>query len=172
MAIITAPERSETSEYYFTYIDRVGRGDICTILEDQVTPTVAFFENISEARSLFRYAPDKWSIRQVLGHLNDAERLFVFRAFWFARGFETPLPSFDQHVAIATAAGDGRSWRSHIDEFTTVRRSTLSFFQNLPADAWDRRGIASENPFTVRALAFLAAGHLMHHLEILRTRYQ
>jgi hypothetical protein len=171
MAIMTAPERSEAAEYYFTYIDRVGRGDICTILEEQLPSTVAFFDSISEERSRHRYAPDKWSIRQVLGHLNDCERLFVMRAFWFARGFDTALPSFDQNVAIATAGSDDRPLKSHIDEFRSTRASTLSFFQNLPAEAWGRQGIASGNPFTVRALAFLAAGHVMHHLEILRTRY-
>ena len=169
--MITAPDRTEAAEYYFTYINQVPEGDICHILEVQEGETLALLGDISEERSLHRYAPDKWSIREVLGHLNDTERLFVCRAFWFARGFDTPLPSFDQHIAAAAAHADARTWRSHLHEFQSVRAATVSFFQNLPADAWARRGIASDNPFTVRALAYLAAGHVTHHIRILRERY-
>ena len=171
MTTITAPERTEAAEYYFTYIDQVGRGDICGILEHQLTETLGLLNGISEEQSLHRYAPDKWSIRQVLGHVNDTERLFVFRALWFARGFDSPLPSFDQHVAVSTAASDERSWESHVDEFRAIRRATLAFFHNLPDAAWTRRGVASGNPFTVRALAYIAAGHVTHHVSILRSRY-
>ena len=95
----------------------------------------------------------------------------MFRAFWFARGFDSPLPSFDQNTAMSAADADARSWRSHIDEFRAVRAATLAFFRNLPEEAWTRRGIASDNPFTVRALAYLAAGHVTHHCRILRERY-
>jgi hypothetical protein len=168
----TIPDRTEAADYYFTYIDQVPSGDICAILETQLPQTIQELEAISEERSLHRYAPDKWSMRESLAHVNDTERLFVFRAFWFARGFDIPLPSFDQDVAVAAAASDDRSWRSHIDEFRSVRQATLSFFQNLPTDAWSRRGIASDNPFTVRALAYIAAGHVEHHLRVFRERYR
>ena len=167
----SAPDRSEAAEYYFTYIDRVPAGDICAILDQQGRDTIALLRGISEAQSQHRYAPDKWSVRQLLGHINDTERLFVARAFWFARAFDTPLPSFDQTTAAAAAAADDRSWASHVDEFRDVRAATLSFFRNLPDAAWTRRGIASDNPFTVRALAYLAAGHVIHHMTILRERY-
>jgi len=169
--ITTPPEHSEAAEYYFTYIDQVGPGDIRAILDAQSASALELFESISEEQSLQRYAPGKWSIREALSHLNDGERLFVFRAFWFARGFDSPLPSFDQNVAIAAAEADARSWRSHVDEFRVVRAATLAFFAELPADAWDRHGIASDNRFTVRALAYIAAGHVAHHLAILRNRY-
>jgi hypothetical protein len=169
---ITAPERGEVADYYFTYIDQVPAGDIRDILGSQATETLAVFEGISEEGSLYRYAPDKWSIRDVLGHINDTERLFVARAFWFARGFDTSLPSFDQNVAVSAARAHHRTWRSLVDEFGTVRAATLSFFLNLPEDAWGRRGVASDNPFTVRGLAYIAAGHVAHHLRILRQRYQ
>jgi hypothetical protein len=165
------PERTEAAAYYFTYIDQVPDGDICAILRAQLDDTTMLFETISEERSLGRYAPGKWSIRQVVGHLNDTERLFLARAFWFARGFDSPLPSFDQDIAVAAAASDERSLRSHVDEFRAVRASTLTFFDYLPHDAWLRRGMASGNPFSVRALAWLAAGHVMHHAKILRERY-
>jgi DinB family protein len=126
---------------------------------------------ISADQSLYRYAPGKWSIRDVVGHLSDTERLFVFRAFWFARGFESPLPSFDQNVAVSAAHAEQRPWSSLVEEFRAVRAATLSFFQTLPDEAWARRGIASGKPFSVRALAYLAAGHVTHHSRILRERY-
>ena len=168
---MTAPDRTEAAEYYFTYINQVTGTDIIGTLESQASDTVALYDSIDDERSLYRYAPGKWSIREVASHLNDTERLFVFRAFWFARGFDTPLPSFDQNVAIAASAADERSWRSHIEEFRSVRAATLAFFKALPADAWARRGIASDNPFSVRALAFIGAGHVAHHSRILRERY-
>jgi hypothetical protein len=169
--MLQAPARSEAAEYYFTYIDQVPAGDARDILAAQLPQTLELLAGISEQRSLHRYAPDKWSIREVLGHLNDTERLFVFRAFWFARGFDTPLPSFDQNVAVAHAAANARSWQSHVEEFRAVRGATLALFQALPESAWDRRGTASGKEFTVRALAYLAAGHLEHHLTILKQRY-
>jgi len=166
------PDRTEAAEYYFTYIDQVPDGDICEILRAQSAGALNLFELITEEQSLHRYAPDKWSIREVLSHLNDGERLFVFRAFWFARGFDTPLPSFDQNVAVGTAGANDRSWRSHVEEFRAVREATLTFFQALPTDAWARRGIASDNPVSVRALAYITAGHVAHHIKILRDQYR
>jgi DinB superfamily len=166
-----APERTEAAAYYFTYIDKVPAGDICDILEAQPEETVRLLRGVSETRSLHRYAPDKWSIRQVISHLNDTERAFAFRALWFARGFDSPLPSFDQNVAIAGAEADARSLSSHVEEFRAVRAGTLALFRNLPEDAWLKRGIASGNPFTVRALAYISAGHVTHHAGILRERY-
>jgi hypothetical protein len=171
MTTITAPDRTEAAEYYFTYIDQVAAGDIRVVLQTQLAEALALLHDISEQQSLVRYAPDKWSIRQVVSHLNDTERLFVFRALWFARGFDSPLPSFDQNVAVSTAGADDRSWGSHVEEFRAVRAATLAFFQDLPADAWTRRGVASGNPFTVRALAYISAGHVSHHLKILQERY-
>jgi hypothetical protein len=171
MTMLTPPDRTEAAEYYFKYIEQAGEGDICRNLEAQLPETFALLDGISDQQSLGRYAPGKWSIREVVSHINDTERLFVFRAFWFARGFDTPLPSFDQEVAVAAAGADERSWTSHLEEFRAVRAATLAFFQNLPADAWLRRGVASERPFTVRALAYIAAGHVEHHMTILRERY-
>ena len=168
----TSPDRSEAAPYYFTYIDLVPPGDICAALATQGAETVSTLQRVSDAQSQHRYAAGKWSIREVLGHINDTERLFVARAFWFARGFDTPLPSFDQHVAVAAAGAHDRSWSSLIEEFRTVRAATSSFFANLPEAAWTRRGIASDNPFTVRALAYLAVGHVTHHMRIVQERYR
>jgi hypothetical protein len=168
---MTRPARSEAADYYFTYIDLVPDGDICALLRAQGGETLAMCHAIGEPQSLHRYAPDKWSIREVLGHINDCERMFVFRALWFARGFDTPLPSFDQHVAVRAAGSDAQAWARHVDEFRSIRAATLAFFEHLPPEAWDRRGVASDNPFTVRALAYIAAGHVIHHLRLLRERY-
>jgi uncharacterized damage-inducible protein DinB len=169
--MIGRPEPNEADAYYFRYIDRVPGDDVLAVLDPQLQETTGFLSTISEEKSLHRYGPDKWTMRQVLNHVNDCERLFLFRAFWFARGFDSPLPSFDQHTANAAAGADGLSWASHVEAFRRIRLATLSFFQNLPAEAWARRGIASDVPFTVRALAWIAAGHVDHHTAILRERY-
>ena len=165
------PEASEAAEYYFTYIKQVPAGDVRVTLESQAGMLLGVFRGISEEQSRHRYAPDKWTIRQVLSHINDTERLFVFRALGFARGFDTPLPSFDQDVAMAAAGADARQWQGHVDEFESLRRASVAFFAGLPAEAWDRRGVASGFPFSVRALAYMTAGHAEHHARILRERY-
>lgn len=171
MSTTVAPDRTEAAEYYFTYIDKVPAGDILTILDRQLPETLALLRGIGDERSLHRYAPDKWSIRQVVSHINDSERVFVHRALWFARKHDTALPSFEQDIAVAAADADARSWSSHIEEFEAVRRGSLTFFHSVPADAWMRRGIASGKPFTVHALAYIVAGHLTHHGRILEERY-
>jgi uncharacterized damage-inducible protein DinB len=169
--MIGFPARTEAADYYFRYIDLVPEGDICASLRTQASEMLPLLRSISEEQSLHRYAADKWTIRELLNHINDTERLFVARAFWFARGFDSPLPSFDQHVAVSTAAADTRAWSAHVEEFSTVRAATVSFFENLPSEAWMRQGIASDNPFSVRALAYLAVGHVAHHVAILRALY-
>jgi len=165
------PDRSEAAEYYFRYIDLVADADLVTALTAQREEVLHLLRGISDEQAGHRYAHDKWTLREVLGHVNDTERLFCARAFWFARGFDTPLPSFDQNVAMAAGRFGERSWSGLMDEFAAVREATLTFFASLPDEAWDRRGIASDNPFTVRALAYLAAGHVTHHLEIIKARY-
>ena len=167
----TIPDRTEAAEYYFIYIDQVPEGDICDLLEAQGSETLDLLRGVSDEASLHRYAPGKWSIREVVNHLSDTERLALFRAFWFARGFDSALPSFDQTIAAEAANADGRPWPGLVEEFRAARAATVAFFRGLPPDAWDRRGIASDNPFTVRALAYLAVGHVTHHIKILRERY-
>lgn len=169
--MIGRPETTEAAPYYFTYINQVTGDDPLATLESQLPESLVFFSGISEEKSLHRYAPDKWSIRRVLNHVSDAERTFTFRALWFARGFDTPLPSFEQNIAVAGAQADNYAWATHIEDFRRVRLATNSLFANMPPEAWMRRGIASDNPFTVRALSFIAVGHLAHHLRILRERY-
>src|SRR5579862_7474958 len=165
------PTPDEAAPYYFTYINQVAGENPLEEMERQADEVLPFLTTISEEKSLYRYAPDKWSIRQVLNHVTDTERAFAFRALWFSRGFETSLPSYDQDIAALAANADSVSWAAHIEEFRAVRSSTISLFRNLPEAAWMRTGIASDNRFTVRALAFIIAGHLAHHVAIIRARY-
>jgi len=168
---VNRPDRTEAAAYYFTYIDQVPDGSICDLLDAQLPSLLELTRGITDEQSHHRYAPGKWSIRDVMNHLTDCERLFVARAFWFARGFDSPLPSFDQEIAVLAAQADQRAWADLVGEFEMVRASTVAFFRSLPTDAWLRRGIASDNPFTVRALAYMCVGHVNHHVAILRERY-
>lgn len=170
--MIGRPQNDEAAPYYFTYIDQVIGDDAVVAMENQWEASLAFFSSFSEDRSLSRYGPGKWSLRQVLSHINDTERVFAFRAFWFSRGLDAPLPSFDQNVAASAAQADKIPWAAHVDEFRLIRLSTMSLFRNMPPEAWTRSGIASGNSVTVRALAYLVAGHLSHHVAIMRERYQ
>src|SRR5262245_55061775 len=133
----TRPDRTEAAAYYFTYIDQVPDGDVRDLLSTQMADVVGLVHSITESQSLGRYAPGKWSIRDVMNHVTDCERLFVSRAFWFARGFESPLPSFDQEVAVGAAEADRRSWADHVAEFEAVRGASIGFFRSLPSAAWD-----------------------------------
>lgn len=169
--MIGRPHHSEAAPYYWTYINEAPGENPLALMNDQLSEAEQFFDAITSEHSAYRYAPEKWSIRQVVNHVTDTERAFVFRALWFARGFAEPLPSYDQEIAARSAHADAVEWRDHIDEFLSVRRSTLAFFRNLPRDAWERSGIASDKRFSVRALAYIIPGHVAYHLRILRERY-
>jgi len=168
---IGRPARDETVEYYFPYIDLVPDGDIRLILDDQRAATLSFLETIPETLANHRYAPEKWSVSEIVSHVNDCERLYTMRAFWFARAMESPLPSFDSDLAVKTARSEERPWRTHIHEFASIRASTVDLFDQLQPEAWLRRGVASDYSFSVRALAYIAAGHVIHHTQILKERY-
>ena len=169
--MVGRPQADEAAAYYAAYIGQVQGDDPVRAMEQGLEETIAFCAGISEEKSLHRYAPDKWSIRQVLNHVTDTERTFAFRALWFARGFTAPLPGIDQNVAAAGAEADKFSWAAHVNEFRQVRLASIAFFANMPAEALMRRGIASDNPFTVRALAYIIAGHVTHHTKVIREWY-
>lgn len=169
--MIGQPTRDEAAEYYFTYIDKAQTNDILGHLDTQSAEFLTLLHSISEAKSLHRYAPEKWSIREAVNHINDTERVFAFRAFWIGRGGTAPLPGFDQDAFSANSNADARPFASHIDEFIAIRAATMSMLRSLPLDAWKRQGTASNNPVTTRALAFMVAGHLEHHRRILVERY-
>lgn len=169
--MIGIPDRSEAFEYFFTYIDKAQTNDILGHLETQSAEFLSLLYSISEEKSLHRYAPGKWSLREALAHINDTERVFAFRAFWIARGSQSPLPGFEQDGFAANNPADARRWSSHIDEFIAIRASTMALFHSMPPQAWTRSGIVNNNPATVRAIAFMVAGHLEHHRQIIVGRY-
>jgi len=169
--MLERPGDSEAAPHFFTYINRVAGDDPLRVIETQLDESLALFAIVSEEVSTRRYAPDKWSIRQLLNHITDTERAFAFRLLWFARGFEKPLPGYDQEIAAAGAEADPVSWAAHVEEFKQVRLSTISLYRNMPAAGWTRGGIASGNFVTTRALAYVIPGHVAHHLTILRERY-
>ena len=168
---MTRPQPSEAASYYSRYIDLITSDDIVPVFKEQLGQTMQFLAGISEEQSLHAYAPGKWTMREVLNHVNDGERIFLGRAVWFARGFQDPLPSFDQNVAVEFAHANETSWAQLVEEFKTVRASTISFFDTLPDEAWSRTGVASDNPVSVRALAYIIAGHVAHHTNVLQEKY-
>ncbi|HEX9565737.1 MAG TPA: DinB family protein [Gemmatimonadaceae bacterium] len=165
------PEADEYAPYYGTYIGKVGDGDIVRALAGQIGETLALLESIPESKAGHRYAEGKWSIREVIGHLCDAERIFGYRALRFARGDATPLPGFDEKSFVANARFDERSLTSMADELDAVRRASIVLFDGLFPEEWLRRGTSNGQTMSVRAFAWIAAGHERHHLDILRTRY-
>ncbi|HSB26377.1 MAG TPA: DinB family protein [Pyrinomonadaceae bacterium] len=165
------PLPNEAAAYYSRYIDLIPEDEILAVLKAQLRDTAVFLSGISDEQSLHRYEPDKWTIREVMNHVNDGERIFLSRALWFARGFKEALPGFDQDVGVAGSAANEMSWSGLKEEFANVRKSTISFFENLTAEAWLRTGIASDNKFTVNALAYIIAGHVAHHRKVIAERY-
>ena len=168
---MTRPNTNEAASYYFKYIDLVTSDEIVPFYEDQMDKTLNFLNGISEEQSLHSYESGKWTIREVLNHVNDGERVFLYRAFWFARGFQDALPSFDQEIAVPAAQANNTSWADLVDEFRNVRLASISFFKTLPEECWSRTGVASDNPVSVRALAYIIAGHVEHHRNVLTERY-
>ena len=167
----TRPSAEEFAPYYGTYINKVSDGDIVSTLRAQFSETLAYLRAIPDSRAGHRYAPGKWSIREVVGHVSDAERVFTYRALRFARGDETPLPGFDENDFMKKSRLDDRSYAGLIDEFEAVRGATLALFDSLFPDEWSRHGSASGKDVSVRALAWIIAGHELHHVRILKERY-
>ena len=167
----TAPDAGEYAEYFGRYIGLVPAGDVVETIDGQFAETLALLSGIDEARTTEGYAPGKWSIRDVVLHIADAERIFMYRALRIGRGDSTPLASFDENAYTPLAGANARSMDGLLTELLAVRESTLELLSGLPVEAWDRRGIASEKPVSVRALAWITAGHEVHHRRIVRERY-
>jgi uncharacterized damage-inducible protein DinB len=165
------PHTSEYAPFYHPYISSVPEGDVVAIMRDAGRELHSAVMAIPEQRGGFRYAEGKWTIREVIGHLIDAERIFTYRALRIARSDATPLPGFEENDYVRTAGSDERTLASLGQELAAVRESTVLLFQSLPTDAWVRRGTASGKEISVRAIAYIVAGHPLHHLRILRERY-
>jgi len=165
------PEPTEYNPYYEKYVSLVPAGDISDTLSRQIEETLALLRSIDEARAGHRYEPDKWSIKQVVGHVCDTERIFAYRALRFARGDDTPLPGYDQDEYAQSANFDARTLADLTAELASIRAATVALLRSLDADAMQRRGKANDNEVSVRALAHIIAGHELHHVQVLRTRY-
>jgi uncharacterized damage-inducible protein DinB len=171
ISIFERPAKDEHAEYYGRYIDLVPDGDLLEFLDRQTEETVAFLRDIPANLHDHRYAEGKWSIKEMIGHVADAERIFAHRAFRFSRGDATPLASFDENAYVANARFAEQDFGALVDEWLAVRRATLALLRSMNADEAARRGIASESGVSVRALAWILAGHVIHHTNILRERY-
>jgi hypothetical protein len=165
------PDASEYAPFYHGYISSVPDGDVLALLRSGGRELIEALERIPESRGGHRYAPDKWTIREVIGHLIDAERIFGYRALRFARADQTPVPGFDENEYVKSAGSDARTIADLARELAVVRESSALMFESLPEDAWLRTGIANGNAISVRAIAYVVAGHPRHHLRILRERY-
>ena len=165
------PEEGEFNPYYAMYIGLVPDGDIVQTLRSQLPETVHLLKTVPEERAGFRYADRKWSIRELVGHLADAERVFAYRAMCIARGDTQPLPGFEEDDYVRGAAFDSLSLERIVREYEMVRAATLSFFDNLGDQAWTRTGTANGNGISVRAIAYILAGHERHHRQVLQERY-
>ena len=166
--MLTRPDRSEYADFYGNYIGGVPEGNVLDFLAKQPGDYRQLLVGISDEAASAEPAPGKWSVKQVLGHVCDAERVMSYRAMRFSRGDATELPGFEQDDYVREANSNARSLDDLLDEFESVRKATLALFRSLPVGAESRRGVANKNPVTVRALAYIAAGHANHHYVALR----
>ncbi len=168
---IPRPAADEHAPFYAGYIAAVPGDDAMAPLATQLDDTLRLVRGLSDARALHRYAADKWSVKQVLVHVSDAERVFAYRALRFARADATPLPGFDEHAWAAAAGADRRPLGDLVEELRAVRAASLALYRSLDEAEIERRGEANGWPVSVRALAWITAGHERHHARILRERY-
>ncbi len=168
---IPRPAADEAAPYYQSYISRVTGDNIGEQLIDQLAEVERLFGPLDDTASLARYAPGKWSVKEILGHLADVERIFSYRLLCISRGDATPLPGFDENAYVPVAEFDERPLRDLAAEFRSVRLSTIALLKGLPPASWSRRGSASGYPVSARALAYIIVGHVTHHLGVLRDRY-
>lgn len=165
------PSELEYAPFYAGYIALVGEDQVLPVLRAQPAEMVALARGLAADRETFAYAPGKWTVRQVLGHIGDAERVFGYRAFRFSRGDQAPLASFDENLYVANGRFEDAPLAALADEFLHLRAANVAVLERLDAAGWLAAGTASGRHVTVRALAYMMAGHVRHHLAILRERY-
>ena len=165
------PIETEYSDDAAGYVALVPENDVLKVLKEQVEIVREIISSIPVEQELFRYAPEKWSIREMVGHLNDGERVFGFRAFTFARGDAAALPGFDENEYVQQSNSEQTQLQNLLAEFIALRQSNMMMLEQLKEEDWERVGVASENPVTVRAIVWIMAGHVRHHLNILTERY-
>jgi len=170
-ARIRRPRAGEVAASFQAYADEARVDDPLAALERGLVETTTLVTSFGEARGGHRYAPGKWSVREVVGHISDGERIFAYRAFRMARGDATPLAAFDEDAYVAASGYDRRTLADLLEEFTTLRRASLQLFRSFEPEVWERRGTAGGNPFVVCAFPWLLVGHENHHRRVLRERY-
>jgi hypothetical protein len=165
------PDATEYAPFYAGYVATVPESEIVAVLRESGRDIVTALAAIPESQGGHRYAAGKWTVREVIGHLIDAERIFTYRALRLARADATPLPGFEENDYVRASGSDARTIADLVDELRCVRESTVGLFASLPDEAWGRRGVVNGREISVRALAFITAGHARHHLGVLRERY-
>lgn len=170
-AAATKPAPTEHAPEFSKYVTLVAEGDIIQTLEQQIENSLSLLRTIPSEKANFRYAPDKWSVKELLGHVIDSERIFSYRALRFVRNDQTPLPGYEQDDYVRAVDFDSRNLADMAEEFATVRRATIQLLRPLNETEWSRHGKANENDVSVRALAYIIAGHELHHMDVLRSRY-
>lgn len=168
---IPRPVDTEYAPYFRQYVAQVPPGNILDLLATQTDETIATLGGLTDAQARHRYAPGKWSIKEVVGHLCEAERVFAYRAQAFAHNDPTPQPGWDENAYVANAPYDRRPLASLLDELRTARAATVALFAGFDDEQLERRGVANSREYTVRSLAYITAGHERHHLKIIRERY-
>jgi hypothetical protein len=171
MKIIQKPQASEYAPQAAGYVSLVPEGDLLAMLEKQGGQTMAMLRGLSETEGDFRYGPGKWSIKQMVGHMSDTERVFAYRLLCAARNDRSPLPSFEQDDYVQWGGFDNRKLVDLLEELAAVRQTTLCLLRGLDDSVWTRRGVANQFEVSVRALAYMIAGHELHHHGILQERY-
>jgi len=170
-AAYVRPQPGEYTPYYDRYISLVPANDILAAFDDQRREMLLLLCGRTEADGNLRYAPDKWSLKELLGHVNDTERIMSYRALRISRGDATPIEGYEQDDYVRNGPFAHRPLADLIEDYIAVRRATISLFRNLDEPAWSRRGVANKNEVTVRALAYIIAGHELHHRRVLEEKY-
>ena len=169
--MLQRPEKNEYAEFYANYVSLVEEADVVSALENQANQLRGLLKDIPAEKEDFRYAPGKWSVKELLGHIIDGERVFSYRALRISRGDQTPLAGFEENSYVANSNFGNSKFSDLIEELSLLRAANVLLFKNLSNEAWLRRGTASDATVSVRALAFIMVGHVSHHANILRERY-
>lgn len=169
--MLTQPLKAEYGETFANYINLVPAGDLQEMLAEQLEHTTELFENLSKEQGDYRYAPGKWSIKEVIGHIADTERVMAYRLLRIARGDQTPLPGFDENLFMSGSTFDSMPLSELIEDYRAVRQATLTLLRGLTDEAVQRIGTSNNATISARALAYMIAGHELHHLNVLKERY-
>ena len=169
--MLQCPAENEYPQYYVPYVKLVSEGNVIEILKNNMEKVIMLFEGISDEKALFRYAENKWSIKEVLGHLTDTERIMSYRLLRVGRGDQTELAGFDENFFVQGANFNQLPLKNLLDDFIATRNATISLVQNMPPEAWTNKGYANNSEITTRAIAYIIAGHEAHHRNIIQDRY-